>query len=343
MDRIARTATISAAFAALLGAGLIGIAPAQTPQTVTFNHTGAAQTFTVPEGVTQVTAVACGAQGGTGGGEDPNANPNLSDADSLGGNGAAGGKATAVLPVSPGETLNIHVGGAGGDGAPVISNNPVAVPGGAGGFNGGAKGGDADADTVSSGGGGGGASDVRQAGNGLANRVLVGGGGGGGGGGGEGPSDPGGAGGAGGGASGSNGGDGTGGGGGTAGTQAAGGTGGSAGNNTAGGNGAVGSGGAGGAGDATGTGVGGGGAGGGYHGGGGGGDGDGQGGGGGGGGSAFGPSAVTYEQGACTGNGYVTLTYVGPAPSPSPSPEEEEEDTQAQPAQAVKGQPTFTG
>lgn len=85
------------------------------------------------------------------------------------GRGGDGGKVVALLPVTPGETLQINVGGAGQDGVQTTS--------GTGGYNGGANGGTG---AGWAGGGGGGASDVRQGGTSLADRVIVAGGGGGG-------------------------------------------------------------------------------------------------------------------------------------------------------------------
>jgi len=230
----------------------------------------------------------------------------------VGANGASGsgataglgGSVTATIPVLPGQILNVYVGGIGG-------------------FNGsGASGGDG------CGSPGGDASDVRQFGNGLAQRVVVAGGGGGGFcnngfGGGNG--------GAGGGLTAAQGfnvnvGGNGGGFGGLGGTQAAGGAGGSAGigagNATAGGNGVLGFGGNGGAGDQSVgcTGIGGSGGGSGYYGGGGGGGGaadigcvGGYGGGGGGGGSSYTePSAtnVTNSQGVWGGNGTVSISWL---------------------------------
>ncbi|MCA8933918.1 MAG: IPTL-CTERM sorting domain-containing protein [Rhodospirillaceae bacterium] len=113
--------------------------------TVTYTYTGAAQSFVVPAGVTSVTIEAWGAQGGI---------------NTAGITNNLGGYATGALPVTPGSTLYVYVGG-----------QPVGV---AGGFNGGGAG-----DT--GGAGGGGASDVRQGGSALADRVLVAAGGGGGG------------------------------------------------------------------------------------------------------------------------------------------------------------------
>ena len=151
--------------------GPTGLAGADTT-TLTFNCTGSAQTWTVPAGVTSATVDAFGAQGGAG----------------LNASGGLGGRATASIPVTPGQTIQINVGCAGkseGSGSAT------------GGFVGGGPGGTGA--TTDNGGGGGGASDVRTGAFGLADRVLVAGGGGG-----AGCCD-GGAGGAGGGASGMNG------------------------------------------------------------------------------------------------------------------------------------------
>ncbi len=115
---------------------------------VIYNFTGGMQTYTVPAGVTSLMIQAWGAQGANGAG----ANAGL---------GANGGEATGTLAVTPGQVLNLYVGGAG---------NGVT-----GGFNGGANGGNQD------GGGGGGASDIRVGGTASSNRVIVAGGGGGGG------------------------------------------------------------------------------------------------------------------------------------------------------------------
>ena len=121
-------------------------------QTVTFFATGGQQTFTVPAGVSTLSAAAVG---GTGGGDGSTAR------------GGSGARASAVLSVSPGQLLYVEVGGNGGSGA----------GSGAGGFNGGGNGG-------SGAGGGGGASDVRTTPIGTstspASRLIVAGGGGGG-------------------------------------------------------------------------------------------------------------------------------------------------------------------
>ena len=109
--------------------------------TQTFSYTGSAQTFTVPGGVTSIVMEVSGAQGETVGA-------------SVGGNG---GKATGTLAVTPGQILNIYVGGQTG-------YNGGGIAGTGGGY-------------IS--GNGGGASDVRVGGTALTDRVIVGGGGGG--------------------------------------------------------------------------------------------------------------------------------------------------------------------
>ena len=250
------------------------------PSLPPFFYTGGAQYAVVPAGITQATVTVAGAQGS-------------------GGNGGYGGSVTATIPVTPGETLTINVGGIGG-------------------YNGsGASGGDG------CGSPGGDGSDVRQGGGALGNRVVVGGGGGGGGcdngfgggAGGSGGQSP---------FNGGNVGGAGGGGGGLAGSNLAGGLGGLGGPGAPGGSngadGALGFGGSGGAGSpASCTGLGGSGGGGGYYGGGGGGGGGqnagctgGYGGGGGGGGSSWAEgtaTGVTYNDGAQFGNGQVTIVF----------------------------------
>jgi hypothetical protein len=265
--------------------------PSGSEVVCTFTYTGTAQSWTVPEGVTQATFDVFGAQGGN-------------EAEGrAGGLGGLGGKASATIAVTPGNTLQINVGGAGGPGV-------AGGAGGAGGFNGGAAGGNG---CFAGPGGGGGASDVRSGDFELADRVIVGGGGGGAGG------FVGGAGGFGGGSQGGpggNSGSGSGGGGGTSTIGGAGGVG--EGGGVDGDDGGIGTGGSGGAApcldsldDA------GGGGGGGYYYGGGGGGGGGFAGGGGGGGSGFGPSGVVFSDGGVrSGNGLVTITYTPPDTTP---------------------------
>lgn len=122
------------------GAGFVG--SALKTHSRTFNYTGAEQTFKVPRRVKSITVDAYG------GGTSVNGKQH-----------AFGGRTMATLPVTPGETLYVFVGGDGTTG-----------------FNGGGA----------SGGGsscypgfGAGASDVREHSDGLGNRVLVAGGAGG--------------------------------------------------------------------------------------------------------------------------------------------------------------------
>jgi hypothetical protein len=123
----------------------------------TFDYTGKRQSFRVPSGITKLTVAAYGAGGPTG-------------KHDKGGNGAF---VQATIPVKPGEKLTIVVGGEGGK-ADVGTD-------GTGGFNGGANGGATGNHYDFGGDGGGGASDVREGGSALANRILVAGGGAGGG------------------------------------------------------------------------------------------------------------------------------------------------------------------
>ena len=123
-------------------------------QETTFDFTGAVQTYTVPLGVTSIQIEAWGAQGG---GSEPCGGPIEDD-------GGLGGFSSGNLAVTPGQILNIYVGGK------PITNFGTSSPGG---FNGGGVAGQY-------GGGGGGASDVRVGGVSLSDRRIVAGGGGGG-------------------------------------------------------------------------------------------------------------------------------------------------------------------
>jgi hypothetical protein len=126
------------------------ISAAQSHQQ-TFDYTGKEQTFKVPAGVKLITVDALGAAGGG----------NYS-----GHQGGLGGRITAELPVTPGESLGIFVGG--------------STDGPSGGYNGGGEG---RSFTVSgyliTSYGGGGATDIRESGTALKDRILVAGGGGG--------------------------------------------------------------------------------------------------------------------------------------------------------------------
>jgi gliding motility-associated-like protein len=114
-------------------------------QSVTFNYTGSVQNWVVPPCVTSINVVAAGADGG-------------------GANGGNGAIVSATLAVTPGQTLQIKVGGSG------------ACPGA--GYNGGGTGGNAGT-AANRACGGGGATDIRISPYGNANRLLVAAGGGG--------------------------------------------------------------------------------------------------------------------------------------------------------------------
>lgn len=143
-SKIALAAVAWAAASAALGA------------TANFAYTGAAQTWTVPAGVTQVTLDLRGAQGGA---------SYVSATGLRQQDGGLGGQTQGSLSVTPGQVLHLYVGGQAAD-----VGNVTPAPGG---FNGGGDGGQWGA-------GGGGATDVRVGGTALANRVAVAGGGGGG-------------------------------------------------------------------------------------------------------------------------------------------------------------------
>ncbi|MCG8577660.1 MAG: T9SS type A sorting domain-containing protein [Flavobacteriales bacterium] len=129
-------------------AGVALMAPFGLTAQTTFDYTGSMQVYVVPAGVSSILIEAYGAQGGTA-------------------EGGEGGFASGELTVTPGESLYIFVGGQG---------NTINVGSGAsdGGWNGGGAGG-----SGISGASGGGASDVRQGGTDLEDRVIVAGGGGG--------------------------------------------------------------------------------------------------------------------------------------------------------------------
>lgn len=119
----------------------------------TFDYTGAVQQFTVPDNVHAVTIVARGGQGGENGA----------------GNGGRGGEVTATFPVTPGEILDVYVGGQGGynNGSDGIGGWP----------NGGAT--PETAAGAVAGGQGGGSSHVIREGQAFANALIVAAGGGG--------------------------------------------------------------------------------------------------------------------------------------------------------------------
>jgi hypothetical protein len=134
-----------------------GTALAGTPTTVDFSCTGAAQTWTVPTGVSSATFTLDGASGGQGAGHGYPAA------------GGKGGELLATLPVTAGDSYSVLVGCQGANGSDGVNS--------AGGFNGGGPGGSYNG--FLPGGGGGGATDIRHGGTGLTDRILVAGGGGG--------------------------------------------------------------------------------------------------------------------------------------------------------------------
>lgn len=160
--------------------------PACTQQVVTFDYAGfTSRTFVVPDGVTQVLVDAYGAQGGAG-------NTSFNGEDAAPSSGGLGAHAATTLTVTPGESIEVRVGGRGSDDTSSTTSDPWTIDGAGianGGYNGGGSGNgaavgggqDATLAGVAGGGGGGGASDIRVGGSALADRVLVAGGGGGGG------------------------------------------------------------------------------------------------------------------------------------------------------------------
>ena len=134
--------------------------------TTDFSYTGAVQKYVVPNGVTQLDLQVWGAEGGKG---------SYSSSTSLYA-GGKGGYSEGTIPVNPGDTLFVYVGGKGEDAS---GASAVYTP--RGGFNGG---GNAGSHTYSSytyqGGGGGGGTDIRVNSTALGARAIVAGGGGGG-------------------------------------------------------------------------------------------------------------------------------------------------------------------
>jgi hypothetical protein len=145
--------------AGLLGAALLSlfspsISEAQVvTQTLTF--TGGVQSFTVPACVGTLSVDLRGARGGFG--WSAIHRPGY------------GGRVTGVFTVTPGQVLNVYVGGVGGNGS--------TGAGGASGYNGGGQG--ALYSGSYAGGGGGGATDIRVSPFALGNRLIVAAGGGG--------------------------------------------------------------------------------------------------------------------------------------------------------------------
>lgn len=134
-------------FAVLSIASLCGLSVTRAGQiTEPLTHTGAPRTWTVPSGVTSLAVTLTGAQGGRGSNDGPG----------VGAAGGNGGRVTGNLAVTPGETLTLHLGAAGGDGSfASYSGGGVGGYGGGGNYSGG-RGGNAGGVGTSGGGGGGG-------------------------------------------------------------------------------------------------------------------------------------------------------------------------------------------
>lgn len=146
---------------------VLGTARPAFSQTTSFTCTGAAQTYTVPAGITSLSVTVKGADGGM---SQYTSAPLLSTV--IGHSGGRGALINGRLSVTPGQVLNLYVG-------------CTASAGGVGGFNGGGSVANvtdrasltASINMFSNGGGG--ASDIRVGGAALSNRVVVAGGGGG--------------------------------------------------------------------------------------------------------------------------------------------------------------------
>ena len=138
-------------------------------QTFTFPYTGGLQTWTTPGGVTSISVSMQGAKGGLNSIEAyTGCSSSLIDREGY------GACVVCTLAVTPGQLLNIYVGGRGGDGTRSACTSGT---GGAGGYNGGGAG--RYAYSPYAGGGGGGASDIRIGGTALTDRKVIAAGGGG--------------------------------------------------------------------------------------------------------------------------------------------------------------------
>jgi hypothetical protein len=120
------------------------------PNQATLPFSGNVTNWTVPAGVTSLRVTLTGAKGGRG----------ANDGIGTGGGGGNAGRVTGTLPVTPGETLTLYLGGAGGDGVYASGTGGGAGGSAAGGAFGGGRGGHAGSSGSSGGGGGGGAAAV---------------------------------------------------------------------------------------------------------------------------------------------------------------------------------------
>lgn len=168
MRAFAATVALSLAATGVTAVGVLGAADPASAAETTVPFTSATKTlWTVPAGVTSITATVSGAAGG--GGDNNVTFPGTSWSLTGDGDGGAGALLTGTFAVTPGEQLSIWASTAGG----VVSSNAGA--GGAGYAAGGSGGGKSLA--AKAGGGGGGASAILRSDN---SAVLVAAGGGGG-------------------------------------------------------------------------------------------------------------------------------------------------------------------
>lgn len=142
----------------IMAKGAVQRSPAVTTSQ-RFDYTGAVQTFTVPDNITEITVTAVGAQG-----KCENLYPQSSTR-----SGGAGGSVTATFPVTPGAVYDVYVGGGY---FTAIGTDGSATPGWPDGGTG---------DTVSGGNGqgGGGSTSMRPTGGAFTASIIVAGGGGG--------------------------------------------------------------------------------------------------------------------------------------------------------------------
>ena len=121
-----------------------------TPNQVNHVFSGNSISWTVPAGVTSLRVNLTGAKGGRG----------ADDGIGTGGAGGNAGHVTGTLPVTPGETLTLYIGGAGADGTRAGGTGGGLGGSAVGGAFGGGRGGNAGSSGSSGGGGGGGAAAV---------------------------------------------------------------------------------------------------------------------------------------------------------------------------------------
>jgi hypothetical protein len=110
------TILVAVAIVAIAGVVPAWADPGPSIVTQTYGYTGETTTFTVPDGITQLTLTLAGGEGGRGGTDSSGPSPE----------GGYQGVVTGTISVTPGQVLTIAVGqgGATGDGSTAGSNNP---------------------------------------------------------------------------------------------------------------------------------------------------------------------------------------------------------------------------